>query len=77
MKTQTRSVQPFWERVGDVPARPSGSEHEDGNGTENAMRSIEEMNEAIRAHLQERMREGLTGVVGFIRPLPKPLGLPR
>lgn len=54
---------------------PSGSERGNGDGTENAMRSIESINEAIRVRLQERMREGFTRIVGFIGPLLRLKGL--
>lgn len=39
------------------------------------MRRAEQMNEAIRACLKERRRQQLTGVVGFISPLLRPIDL--
>ena len=57
------------------PSGPSESERGGGNGTENAMQSIERVNETIRARLQEMVRERHTSVVGFISPLPRPIGL--
>lgn len=50
------------------------SEQGGSDETENAMRSIESIDDAIRARLQERVRERLTGVAGFLGPLPRPIG---
>ena len=56
-------------------SRTKGKRARNGSGVENAMRSIEELNEATIAGLQERMRERLIGVVGIIGPLLRPIGL--
>ena len=58
-----------------APLGPSGSGQGNESDVESAMRTIEEANEAIKAPLQEKMRERLTGVVGFIGSLPRPIGL--
>lgn len=75
IRVQTRPIQLFWELVRNVPPGSSGSRQGNESGVENAIRSIKEVNEAIRARLQERMRERLTGVMGFISPLLRPIGL--
>ena len=75
MRMQTRLVPPFWERMRNTLGGPFEREQGGSDGTENPMRSIERVNGAIRAHLQERPQERLTRVVGFIGPLPRRIGL--
>ena len=58
-----------------APAGPIGNGQGDGSEEVRVVRRIEETNEAIRACLEGRRRQRLTGVVGFIGPLPRPIGL--
>ena len=75
MRVQTRPLQPFWETVRNAPPGPGGSRQGRGCGEVRAVRRSEEMNEAIRVCLEERRRGQLTGIEGFIGPLPRLIGL--
>ena len=75
MRVRTRPMLPFWEVVRNVPLGPGQPRLVSRREELRAVRLVEETNKTMREIIEDRRRYQLTGVRGFIGPLPRPIGL--
>lgn len=75
IRVRTRPLQSFWETVRNAPSGPEQRRPVSSREEMCAIRIADEMNEAMREIIEERRHFQLTGIRGFIGPLPRPIGL--